>query len=213
MFGDVLDLWKQFRAKRQAAWGPADPRRDLANEVQVRLRQLDIALEYVQPLAERLQPDREQFERDMRWQEKALLLVRRGEMTEAEFVAGLPPGPTREEIEVQLKLFAEVEFFTEAFYFVAWRLVEILNRSSPLGFSSLGPVKARGVRDVRNQLIEHPEGTSRLFQRSMRIAGDGRGPALKTLPEGSIDRGLFVNAQELHDELARRLDVALALPS
>lgn len=212
MFEDVLDLWHRFREEHQRAWRPDDPRRDLANEVQVRLKQLDIALEYIHPLVDRLQPDREAFERDLTWQEKALPLVRAGKMSQEEFVAGLAPGPTQEEVKTQQRLFDELVFFTEAFYLVAWRLVEVLNRSGPLAFHPLGPIAARGVRDVRNQLIEHPEKTSRLFQRSARVAADGRGPALKTLPKGSIDRGLFVNAQELHDQLVSGLQAALSDP-
>jgi hypothetical protein len=99
---------------------------------------------------------------------------------------------------------------TEMFYFVAWRLVEVLNRSGPLQFPRLGPIEAHGVRVVRNELIEHPEKTSEEFRRGVSIRDVG--PTLKPYSENRIDRGLFINAQELHDQLANRLQAALSSP-
>src|SRR4051794_26219748 len=49
---------------------------------------------------------------------------------------------------------AIVETYAFSFYFLAWRVREVL-RSNPFpGFAKFDPI---GVRNVRNHLIEHPE--------------------------------------------------------
>jgi hypothetical protein len=50
-----------------------------------------------------------------------------------------------------------VRLFTEIFYFVAWRLRRVFNSPEPRAFRNLRRLQAKGIRDVRNLLIEHPE--------------------------------------------------------
>jgi hypothetical protein len=74
--------------------------------------------------------------------------------------------------------FREVRLFTEAFYFFAWRLVEILtSKAFPFnGFTKLKQ-NVKGIQNVRNHLIEHPEKGSKNFRQSFGITSDG--PVLK----------------------------------
>jgi hypothetical protein len=95
-----------------------------------------------------------------------------------------------------------LELFTECFYFIAWRLREIL-RLLP----GLTKFDAPGVRAVRNQLIEHPDPEAQSHLPAFQI-DDKVGPMLKPfLREGSqpIDRGLWVNAEEFRTNLERVL--------
>jgi hypothetical protein len=107
----------------------------------------------------------------------------------------------------------EVRTFAEAFYYFASRLRSILrHKDKPCPF--LGSFECPGVREVRNLLIEHPEGkNSRAFTWSWTVGGPG-GPALKVHREADeqaapIDLGLNVNAQELCDKLDTVLEAAL----
>lgn len=99
----------------------------------------------------------------------------------------------------------DVEMLAEAFYYFAWRFREVI-RKVP-GFKKFDAV---GIRDVRNHLIEHPEKQSKVLGGSFKHGG-GEGPVLKPIRSEAqqgifVDRGLLVNAAEMHDELARRLD-------
>ena len=99
----------------------------------------------------------------------------------------------------------DVEMFTEAFYYFAFRFREVV-RKVP-GFKKF---EAVGIRDVRNHLIEHPEKKSKVLGGSFQHGG-AEGPVLKPMRSEAqkgifVDRGLFVNAAEMHDELVRRLD-------
>jgi len=107
----------------------------------------------------------------------------------------------------------EVRMFAEAFYYFAGRLRSILkhkDKSCPF----LSSFECPGVRDVRNLLIEHPEGqNSRAFTWSWTVGGPN-GPVLKVHREADEqlapgDRGLNVNAQELCDNLDAKLEDAL----
>ena len=98
----------------------------------------------------------------------------------------------------------DVEMLTEAFYYFAFRFREVVRRIP--GFANFDAV---GVRDVRNHLIEHPERTSKVLGGSFKHGGP-EGPVLKPIrseaqKDVSLDRGLFVNAAEMRDELQRRL--------
>ena len=146
-----------------------------------------------------------------------------GEITFDEYLGGFPSTqnpPSRDALLAAARAAQEIELFTETFYFVAWRLREVLNRRGTFAFPGLGQVEARGVLDVRNHLIEHPEQVSKNFARHLVITSAG--PVLKSSSivvrtssgnidpaDESMDRGLFVNAQELHDQLTDRVRAAL----
>ena len=108
---------------------------------------------------------------------------------------------SREQCARMIVIGSELQFFTEAFYYFAFRLRGIL-RSLP----SLQQFECRGVRDVRNKLLEHPEAKdSEIFIESFGHGGK-HGPVIKALrydnqQDSWIDRGLYVNAKELFDNL------------
>jgi hypothetical protein len=103
-----------------------------------------------------------------------------------------------------IALMFEIQLYAECFYYFAGRA-----RSIVLGMPKLQSFEAAGVRDVRNHLIEHPEGrASRVMSRSFAFGG-GNGPVVKAVREASEtahpDAGLYANAREF----AVNLDTAL----
>jgi len=73
--------------------------------------------------------------------------------------------------------------------------------------------EAAGVWNVRNHLIEHPEGrASRVLSRSFSFGG-AHGPVVKAIRETAEtahpDAGLYANAQEFADNLEATLASAL----
>lgn len=222
MYETVGDLWKQYCAKYSAEWVKDDPRHDLSSEVSQRLTQLDLVLEHLRrSLA--LVTDPERAKRDAEWFRKAQPRLARGEITAEEFEAGFSrTSRTPEEDRAYLHASNEVRLFTEIFYFVAWRLRQVFNSLEPRAFRNLRRLKAKGIRDVRNMLMEHPEHAKPVanYQQSLTVTDDG--PVLKTreiLVRGgsgrvsptdeSVDRGLYVNADELRREMEACLGEAL----
>jgi hypothetical protein len=95
----------------------------------------------------------------------------------------------------------ELEVMTEAFYYFAFRVRTILRKRLPdfKGF------EARGINEVRNDLIEHP----RVLAFNFVFASPRTGPILKLYRSEAgvpFDRGLYLNAKELAVNLRRRLD-------
>lgn len=116
-----------------------------------------------------------------------------------------------------------MRLFTEAFYFFAWRLVEALTPRGKLTFPGIKEPNARGVRIVRNLLIQHPEKPKHGGNFRQHLTITDAGPVLKSSVmvirtatgridpnHDSLDRGLFANAQELHGELLKNLQNLLA---
>ena len=103
----------------------------------------------------------------------------------------------------------ELRLFTEAFYFFAGRLTELLSaNANPFpGFKKFDP---QGIRDVRNRLIQHPEkGNSRALSGGFGYGGTA-GPTLKVgrsegQPRSLRDKGLYVNAEEFREKLDKAL--------
>jgi hypothetical protein len=156
---------------------------DLAGEVETRLRQLDFILARVDKL------DRARIE----------------------YVSRPDPDVPSDGSFLRSNAF-EVRLFTEAFYYFAARLRTILrhkDKPCPL----LHAFESPGVRDVRNKLLEHPEGRdSRVFACDWTV-GSADGPMLKIHREPNQvfpDRGLYVNAKEFRDNLEAVLQRALA---
>lgn len=117
-----------------------------------------------------------------------------------------------DQLRIEVRAWSEMHLFTEAFYFFAWRLVEVLTRSGAFAFDGFSKLQARGIRIVRNHLLQHPEKHDKNFRQWLVVTSNG--PVLKTTtvvirsdtgkvePEKeSVDQGLFVNAQELYDEI------------
>ena len=90
----------------------------------------------------------------------------------------------------------EIMVLTEAFYYCASRARQVIRK-----LPGLGSFEAIGVRDVRNKLLEHPEGKdseviengfSVCFERGPIIKGVRRVDKVNVFP----DAGLYPNCQE-----------------
>jgi len=112
----------------------------------------------------------------------------------------------------------ELKTLTEAFYYVAWRFVALLDGTA-------GPVpclrglkrRCSGIRMVRNQLLEHPEGKDSGIHIPSIMFGTSKGPTLKvcaavkvetdgtvlfrTNEDHLLDAGLWQNARQLKEEV------------
>lgn len=114
-------------------------------------------------------------------------------------------------------LMFEAEFYVESFYFMAFRVREILKKRDKKGhlFPQLKGFESEGVRNVRNHLIEHPENHGGVLCQGFGI-GDDNGPRLKPgfsendRPE-SMDKGMRLNAIEFKINLEKLLSTALNL--
>ena len=97
----------------------------------------------------------------------------------------------------------------ECFYFIAWRAL-ILLRADPAPFPDLARVTAKGILEVRNKLLQHPEGKdSRVFEDNWSFGHPEWGPQIKPFRTHSCedfpDSGLFVNATEFRDNFNNAL--------
>lgn len=114
------------------------------------------------------------------------------------------------ELLVSRALAFEIKLYAEAFYYFAARFIKILRC-----FTQLKNFEAPGIRDVRNRLLEHSETADGTTQQDWSIDST-TGIALKSVsprPRGKDhvpkDAGLYANATELRDRLARRLEQLL----
>jgi hypothetical protein len=115
------------------------------------------------------------------------------------------PEPTPAMFHRMSEIGFDIEMLAEAFYYLAFRLRDVVKL-----LPGLKKYEAIGVRDVRNHLIAHPKvAVSNSFAH-----GSSNGPVLKAIRSDEhkgmpVDRGLYVNAVEMRDELERRLVMAV----
>lgn len=184
---DLQQTRKQYRAYLRALGhqGAVPFNAALADEVEARLEQLDFLLSRIHQL----------------------------DLERIEYLGRPNPELPSHGKELLSNAF-EIRLLTEAFYYFAGRLRRIIRHEEqpcPL----LTSFECVGVRDVRNKLLEHPEGQdSRIFNWSWTV-GNPEGPILKVHREPHEvavfpDRGLYANAQELKENLERELERALA---
>ncbi|MDQ3258431.1 MAG: hypothetical protein M3R15_31855, partial [Acidobacteriota bacterium] len=146
-----------------------------------------------------------------------------GEITEDEFFNVGFEHKSTEQYRQFSRGFDEVRLFTEMFYLVAWRLVEVLNGRASHAFPNLRKINAKSIRDVRNHLIQHPDKRRPVPDYQQRLIVTDAGPVLKTTTflirgatgrsgpdEDSVDKGLYVNAEELRRKLEACLIKALS---
>ena len=100
----------------------------------------------------------------------------------------------------------EIRVLTEAFYYCAGRARTVLRDVYP----GLGTFEAEGVRDVRNQLLEHPEGKNSTVIENGTSFGFDCGPVIKGVRRADKvhifpDKGLYINAQEFAANLETKL--------
>ena len=156
--------------------------RAIACEAEIRLRQLD----WVYQRVRRLQDE----------QVATIRLMAEGASGEFE--------PPRDLADRERDQAEEIGVLTEAFYYFAWRFRQVI-RPLP-GLSRYDP---RGIRDVRNQLIEHPPEHGAKLSHT-RMTSSDTGPQLRVSRNADtrhypVDRGLYHNAAELLNELMTRL--------
>jgi len=94
----------------------------------------------------------------------------------------------------------EIELYTECFYYVSHRLKKIIDY-----YPGLKDFKPIGVINVRNNLIEHPDGTHGVTFPSFGC-GNQNGPVIKAARteierNKSVDQGLYKNALEYKELL------------
>jgi hypothetical protein len=116
----------------------------------------------------------------------------------------------------------ELQTLTETFYYIAWRLIALLDRDdAPI--PSLRGLRSKcvGIRTVRNKLLEHPEASDSRVHIPSIMFGTAEGPRLKLVAETKtdkdgkllfrtnkadlFDRGLWVNARELKEAIESKL--------
>ncbi|HEY2281630.1 MAG TPA: hypothetical protein VGI00_24995 [Streptosporangiaceae bacterium] len=221
MFDPVAEHWKQYLSQVSDGWPESDPRHSLGGEVSGRLRQLDRILAHLHDAIGATKPDPIEAQQKMQWRRDNHHRLTSGEITQEEFIQGsitTTPDPM-----TLIDNWDDVEIFTEAFYFCAWRMIEVLNGSGPYSFPKLHKVKANAVTIVRNHLIQHPEKVKEGQNFTLGLVVLDSGPVLRSLgavahgdtgqidplPE-SKDQGLFVAADELRADLLSCLDQALS---
>ena len=200
-FDSIIRLFETYR-KRMNRKRPKRYNAHLGHEVHRRLKQLSFLCKNIRSYETRI--------------DKIIpraLGISSADMMKAK-ITGVAPlaAHSPKDIAVFGTLLFELELFVESFYLLAWRIRSILRHKKKYILPHLNTFEARGIRDVRNSLIEHPE-DSQIFMQSFSCGGD-RGPVLKNgRPAGDpwkiYDKGLWVNAKEFRDNLEKLLRKAL----
>jgi hypothetical protein len=176
--------------------------KELGCELREHLQQLDYLLNSVQEAEARFNSTQER---------SASIIKQHGERIISEglsFESNPYPDEatiTQEEFNNINHAMFEIKLFTECFYYLAGRIRSML-RHKEVPLPGLEKFEALGVRNVRNQLLEHPEGAnSRVFINSWGF-GASHGPVLKALRyEGQEqifpDNGLYSNALEMKQNM------------
>jgi hypothetical protein len=209
MLEEVIELFGKYYQTLDQDEDP-DLHRNHGMEVQERLRQLNYMLVRVRECERIATLSMERVQSAIR--EHVERLHREG----IDFSSVPAPSNTKltkEEAEAALGAEREMKLMTEAFYYFAGRIRSITrHKSVPL--PGLENFECEGVRNVRNKLLEHPEGSdSRVLVQSFGW-GLERGPVLKAVRYGGQedvfpDAGLFVNAEEFRVRLTQCLERVL----
>ncbi|MGY0236562.1 hypothetical protein [Longispora urticae] len=200
-----------------------DPRHNLGAEVGTRLRQLNRIIQGIQRDMAVIQGPPVVQEAMMQKHLERHTRLTRGAITIEEYTEEILKDTDPEADAAFADATESVQLLTESFYLFAWRLVVVLTGNKPeFKFPMLEKFKDKslGVLIVRNHLIEHPETQGQNFTQGTLISDDG--PVLRTNTaifgaDGSVrstgdtvDVGLYVNANQLRDELVGKFDRAAA---
>lgn len=209
MFKTTIDLFDQYYRVMDSI-NMYGFNRELGCELRERLQQLDYLLNNIQEAEARFDNVKE----------RASIIFK--QHVETTLAKGLSyestPVPdaahmTQEEFDAFERAMFEIKLFTECFYYLAGRIRSML-RHKKVPLPGLEKFEAAGVRNVRNQLLEHPEGVnSRVFINSWGF-GASHGSVLKALRyEGQEqifpDNGLYKNALEMKQNMERILQQVL----
>jgi hypothetical protein len=149
-------------------------------------------------------------------------LCKRIEGVEDLALSGIQEATTSDNMDAIHPSVLELQTLTEAFYYIAWRLIALLDRTdSPVNDLRGLRSKCRGIRIVRNKLLEHPESRDSRVHLPSIMFGTSRGPQLKFIAEiqtgddGNLkcrtnstelfDNGLWANASELKAAIDEKL--------
>jgi hypothetical protein len=214
MFEKTVELFDEYYRTADKTDSPGFIR-DLGCELRKRLQQLDFIIHQVHSLEELAKSAMTRSQDALRRHVEDL--KSRG----IPYVSVVPPPEvhmTQGEMAQEESATFRLEIFTETFYFLAFRVRTILkHKPSPLPF--LGSFECKGVRDVRNKLLEHVEGSDSQVWIQSFAWGSPHGPVLKAIrpsdqTEVFPDQGLLVNAEEFKKNLeARVLDAIRNLKS
>jgi hypothetical protein len=217
MFEPAAERWKEYLSQVSGSWPLDDVRHNLGGEVRDRLHQLDRILTHLHAAIRAVSPDPVEAQQKMEWALANRHRIASGEITQEQFIQGsltTTPDP-----KAFVDSWADVAIFTEAFYFCAWRMIEVLNGGGPYSFPGLRKVRAPAIKIVRNHLIQHPEKVKDRQDFTLGLVILSSGPVLRSLggvargttgrldplPD-SKDQGLFIAAEELRNELEHRFD-------
>lgn len=202
-FKDTFSLYDKYN-KINVSNNTEGFNRGVSIEAQHRIKQLDYLLDLIREMNSKVYDIQQRSSKD-------LINFRENiKKDEPEKVNDIPPPRelwmTLEEASLIDAIIFKIELHTEHFYYVAGRLRKIIRYLPGLGKK----FESEGIRNVRNLLIEHPEDkNSRIFTRSFACGCLDKGPVIKAIRENSEtqfpDKGLFLNAIELRNELNNML--------
>lgn len=180
MFEAAYDAWVHYSAALVTIVAEDDVRLNLDAEVRTRLRQLDLILRKLADELKIVTPTPEEVQRSNDFVAQHHATFERGEMSIDEWVAGTSLRQrSREELQREMDAWESIGLYTEAFYFFAWRLIEVLNGHGEYRFPSLERMRTTGgVGFVRNELIQHPEKKEKNFIQGLMITSSG--PVLRS---------------------------------
>ena len=111
-------------------------------------------------------------------------------------------------VAVNVDIVDRMELFTESFYWVAHRGAVAIRQ-----LPGLRSFEATGVRDVRNNVLEHPEKRHGVPALAFGWGSPSNsGPTIATAT-WNYDKGLYVNAIEFFEEVKRVTALCIADPS
>lgn len=203
MFSKVRQLFDEYYCKQLRSHSKTFDEH-LAQEVRVRLRQLQYIVDRAFSLEKRLVGKK-----------KVQLPSNAGGEVVIKHIFSDVARPDCSKSDYPLAAFNEpdeLRLLLEVFYYTAHRIRVIL-RDAGDRLPDIKGFEASGVRDVRNHLVMHP--TKKKGVRVMTFAFGGPvGPQLKPIrktgdPPGTIDKGLRENAIEFRDAVERILKKAL----
>jgi hypothetical protein len=151
MFESTVDLFDRLCVKLERA-NATGFERHLAKEARTRLLQLDHLLQMVRQRDALLADmSRRQYETVERHPEHRIAVLDSEVVVRTETIK-----LTKVDFEALNSPIFEMQLFTECFYYIAERLRNALRKSKPV--RGLESFRCDGARNVRNHLIEHPEG-------------------------------------------------------
>lgn len=195
-FGPAVEQLREYDIALEER-GEREPHGAVLDEAHLRLQQLEYLVQGI----------RDRVEERLKISERPLKLERL--MREFATAFGHEPPHaadprmmwTDEELARRAALAFEAELFTDAFYWVAWRLRDVVRR-----LPNLKNFDAVGIRTVRNHLVEHPEKNLSVtpVRDFVLSAAEGvvlRPDTVRKQDDDPIDEGLVANATELRDRL------------